>query len=437
MASELENILKATTSVQKALYSSMQQNQSNFNNVLKDSANTLKAFNGLTEKTGALFNGSFSSAQEVMRGVGGVINQTKEAFGQLEKSIQGGGDFFINLANQGNQAASWIQSSVPAMAETVGSWFGGLSEGSQEAVNDFTSMAGGFLARGSEIAGSVGSAIGQVAEFAGAIGDKVAGAYQLWGSAQQMMTMATQGYQMAQTVVTSLTKGWQVAQVALNVAMSANPIGLIILAIAALIGGIILIVSKTEGWGEQWKNLQAVMTNVMERLKLKFQAFVQKLVIGWTKFKAAFGFGSDEEVKKEEDKLKKLQKSLKDLEKNAPKLENKLKWKKGDPEKQPAAEVMKNSADDKNGIKGSAAKGKSLMSNVLDISLKDDNATKQGVAGITGGGAKQTNITVNVGKLVESIAVQSATVSEGAAEIRDAVQEELLRVLNSANRLAY
>lgn len=53
----------------------------------------------------------------------------------------------------------------------------------------------------------------------------------------------------------ALTKAWKAAQAALNLVMKANPIGLIVSAIALLVGAIATVVRNTSGWGETWQSV--------------------------------------------------------------------------------------------------------------------------------------------------------------------------------------
>lgn len=115
----------------------------------------------------------------------------------------------------------------------------------------------------------------------------------------QMLSKVTWIQNAATKVATAVQWAW-------NVAMSANPIGVIIMAIAALVGAIIWVASKTEGWGEAWKH-------TMEGAKLLFKAFVASvklyfntmvngimmglnlIKVGWYKFKLAMGIGDESE----------------------------------------------------------------------------------------------------------------------------------------------
>ncbi|BAL85461.1 putative phage tail protein [Actinoplanes missouriensis 431] len=53
--------------------------------------------------------------------------------------------------------------------------------------------------------------------------------------------------------VIGVVKLWTIAQTALNLVLSMNPIGLVVLAIAALVAGIVLIASQTDIFSKMWK----------------------------------------------------------------------------------------------------------------------------------------------------------------------------------------
>lgn len=75
------------------------------------------------------------------------------------------------------------------------------------------------------------------------------------------LTAAWLAFGGAQTIVTTATKLYTVAQTALNAVMNANPIGLVILAITALVAGFMLLWKNCEGFREFWKNLWEIIKN--------------------------------------------------------------------------------------------------------------------------------------------------------------------------------
>lgn len=66
--------------------------------------------------------------------------------------------------------------------------------------------------------------------------------------------------------------------------------------------------------------------------------------------------------------------------------------------------------------------------------LGNDGKIKKGIDEITGGGKETKNITINLGKLMDQVVIQSTTVKEGAGELREIILRELLQVLNTANQ---
>ena len=85
-----------------------------------------------------------------------------------------------------------------------------------------------------------------------------------------------------------LTKLWTGVQWLLNAALSANPIGLIVIAIGALIGIIAFVVQKTEGWADSWIALKEITKVVWSQMKTGFSFFVDSVKYGiekmWLKF---------------------------------------------------------------------------------------------------------------------------------------------------------
>lgn len=69
------------------------------------------------------------------------------------------------------------------------------------------------------------------------------------------LTAATVLFTTTSKIVTSATKAWAAAQLLLSTAMDANPIGLIVIAIAALVAGIIWIATQTTFFQDAWANM--------------------------------------------------------------------------------------------------------------------------------------------------------------------------------------
>ncbi len=117
-------------------------------------------------------------------------------------------------------------------------------------------------------------------------------------------TIATKAKWVWDEIALASTKAWTGAQWLLNVALTANPIVLIIAGIAALVAAIVIVVTKTQGWGAQWQ----VVTNYMKlgweafvlSIKYQWEAFSNGFIIGinsiqegWYKFKNSLGLGDE------------------------------------------------------------------------------------------------------------------------------------------------
>lgn len=105
-------------------------------------------------------------------------------------------------------------------------------------------------------------------------------------------------------IVIGTTKAWTGAQWLLNVALNANPIGLIITGVAALVAAIVAVATKTEGWGKQWQITTNAMKVTWEYVVLGFTSqwtiftngFMLKLnqiKLGWYEFKNSLGLGDE------------------------------------------------------------------------------------------------------------------------------------------------
>jgi hypothetical protein len=68
--------------------------------------------------------------------------------------------------------------------------------------------------------------------------------------AMKLYTAATTALTVAQKVAAVASKAWAAAQVLLNIALTANPIGLVVVAIAALVAGLVLAYKKSDAFRE-------------------------------------------------------------------------------------------------------------------------------------------------------------------------------------------
>jgi TP901 family phage tail tape measure protein len=80
-------------------------------------------------------------------------------------------------------------------------------------------------------------------------------------------------YLVVMNAVKIATMVWTAVQWLLNIALTANPIGIIIMAIGALIGAIVAVAKKTEGWNTLWNAVKVSLVN-------SFKEFVESWKFG-------------------------------------------------------------------------------------------------------------------------------------------------------------
>lgn len=153
-----------------------------------------------------------------------------------------------------------------------------------------------------KVLGVVGDSLGGVISTLGDMGSAYSGL--------APVVKALGGWLKQTVVVQKLMVVWTKAATAVqwlwNAALSANPIGIIIVAIGALVAGIIYLANKVSGWGEAWKH-------TWEGAKLLFQGFsasietvwltmvnslmigLNKIKEGWYEFKNVVGLGDESE----------------------------------------------------------------------------------------------------------------------------------------------
>ena len=118
--------------------------------------------------------------------------------------------------------------------------------------------------------------------------------------------------------VIAAVKSWILVQKILNVVMTANPIGLIIVAIGALVGAILWMKENVQGWGEQWASVVDYMKGKWDTFKLGlevawgiiahgFQNMIDGIVLAWKWGMNLIGQLSDEQYAKDKANIKREQ----------------------------------------------------------------------------------------------------------------------------------
>ena len=122
-----------------------------------------------------------------------------------------------------------------------------------------------------KVLGVVGDSLGGVVSVLGDMGSAYSGLAPVLKGVGAWLRQTV----VAQKLLVVWTKVVTAVQWLWNAAMTANPIGIIIVAIGALVAGIVWLANKVSGWGEAWKH-------TWEGAKLLFRGFIAYIEMGWT-----------------------------------------------------------------------------------------------------------------------------------------------------------
>lgn len=102
----------------------------------------------------------------------------------------------------------------------------------------------------------------------------LAGSYAKAGAAAVVNAAKLVAFKTAQAAVTAATRVWAAVQAAFNVVMNANPIMLIISAIAGLVAGIVLLATKTQFFQTIWQGLQVAFNAVVAGIRAAISGLI-------------------------------------------------------------------------------------------------------------------------------------------------------------------
>ncbi|MBT1164027.1 tape measure protein [Bifidobacterium felsineum] len=202
-----------------------------------DATNNIKAFAGALQDTGA-----FQTAKDMADAVGTALGALGKAFGDVAETIAPG------LQGLGDAAG---------IGTSVGDAFNGAA-GVVKAVADKLTEFGDWVSANAEpIAGALVAIGGGFAAF------KVAGVISAVAS-------ALQGFSVASTAAS-------VAQWALNVAMNANPVMIVVTAIGALVAALVWFFTQTETGRQIWSSFTSWLGSCVNNIVGFFKALPGKI----------------------------------------------------------------------------------------------------------------------------------------------------------------
>ena len=262
-------------------------------------------------------------------------------------------------------------------------------------------------------------------------------------------TAALAAYEVVVFAVKNATSLWTAAQWLLNVALNMNPVAFIVAGIIALITVIAIVCSKITGWGSLWKGVVGFMKYsffaFVDAIKLYFNTFINgfligldKIKLGWYKFKEAAGLGDSNEnqaaIAKINADVEARQKAIVDGAKAVADNAKKAKESLGGIEM--GWDSGKKVSDTTGGVKAKLGINDQLQNAVGGTSgvqggTGSGTATGNATEAVATGGTKSTNVTISLQNLVEKIVFEGTT-AENKSEIERNLAEAMFRVLNMA-----
>lgn len=235
------------------------------------------------------------------------INTLKKNIGDMDGALKGGMESANKMAEAillgPNESVERMNQRVSNLTATLGKVFAPMmmfvADTVGEAAIMLSNMAERFPFLTQLIGGAVMALLALKTVMIGVKMAQVAWNIAMMTGLQRMAVM--NGLQKAMALGAA---AWSAAQWALNVALNANPIGLIVLAVAALIGIVALLVKN-------WEPLSAFFSGLLDGIVAKFNGTIQWISNAVGKIKGWWDglFGGDENVTKAVEISKNVQHS--------------------------------------------------------------------------------------------------------------------------------
>lgn len=257
-----------------------------------------------------------------------------------------------------------------------------------------------------------------------------------------LMLMKTWGL-----IVTGVTKAITLAQWLWNAAMTANPIGLIIAAVIALIALLGWLIYKTDGWGEAWSNTvnaaKSMWSGMMNLIKFTWGTIydmlmrnIENIMVAWYKLKSLWNEDeANAQIAIIEQRSEERKAALKQTAQDATqdfanawdstkKAAGSLKW--NDKSLSDMVGDMKKGLgiSSPDGVPGASTINSSIGGGKGD---KDKSNTA-----VATGGTKHNYITINMTDLIGVLNINKEGFKESVDEMQEQSTDAFLRLLGSA-----
>ncbi|WP_123867166.1 hypothetical protein [Flavobacterium oreochromis] len=248
-----------------------------------------------------------------------------------------------------------------------------------------------------------------------------------------------------------------------NMLMAVNPITWVIIGVMTLITVIGMVMKYTDGWGKSWKHTvngaKLIWQIYVDYAKAQFNTLVNGLMIGidkiklgWYKFKEAVGMGDSGQNQKMIAQINSdVEARKKSIVDGYKKMVNTAKMAKNEFSQVGITVDTEGIKKDFNALK---SKFSGLGKKDNSTSAYDDFINKQKGSGLMGkgtgktdtkdpkksdsivsGGSKMTHITVNIENVGTDTVINVDSSEKGIDKFQEKIQEGILRVLNSINQM--
>lgn len=339
--------------------------------------------------------------------------------------------YFEDQLSKGNISIQMVEDALKHATSEGGQFFGMMDKMSKTTSGKFATLTGSLKQTGAEIGLKLLPYANQLIEMLMPMVD--------WLSQNADMVLQLTGVVIgavvAFKVVVGVIKLWTIAQALLNGTMMLNPIGLVIAGIAALVAAVIYCYNKFD-WFRGiihgvWESFKALVQFIKEGVMVYVNSLVDMFSGLGNIIKSVFSAdwdGIKEGAKQVVNGYKGAFTGMIDVAKNnAPKIAGAFKdgYNKG----------LNSGGIDADSFFGSLGSSPTGGGGLLGGGGGGTSPTDT-IKNIAGGGARPTNITVNLNReMVGSITIQPLTMAEGVDEMKDIVMQALAQILNSANKV--
>ena len=227
------------------------------------------AFNGAA-KQAQTFDGRMSNLQETISNVGLELIGVNKATGEIDPN-----GIFAQISEKVEKATKWLEENKEKIKEVAQIIINNI----QPAIITLTALWASFKAV--VITSQIVDAITKVNDAVGKMVSGISKAvtwYQSLNKAQIASSISAKAHAVAVGLQTAATNIATVAQTAFNAVMAANPIGLIVLAIAAVVAGLVWFFTQTEIgkqiFGEFVKFLSGVFGGIVSMISAVANAII-------------------------------------------------------------------------------------------------------------------------------------------------------------------